>query len=584
MAEAIKVNNNNFEDYLVDQGYITKALYEKFKTQSLKSGESILNIIISENVIPSETLAKAQASFLNIPYISFEDKNIDPKILDLIPEETRNFYQLFAFERDGQNLKVAMLDPTNLSALEALEFFSRKEQFVIQLYVTDQNSYKKVLRQGQNVEKVVQTALADIAATEKKQRKAETTTGGEQPKLADLVQDAPISKIVDIILTNAIEGNASDIHVEPEDDKLQIRFRQDGILHVALELPRNVQNAIVSKIKILSNLKIDESRLPQDGRFHYETPNKQVDLRVSILPNVNGEKVVMRILDKSTKAPTLEQLGFRGKALQWVLGHMKDTHGIFLITGPTGSGKSTTLYSLLSMLNKPTVNIITLEDPVEYFIPGVNQTQVNADIGLTFASGLRSILRQDPNIIMVGEIRDKETAELAVQAALTGHLVFSTLHTNGAIGALPRLIDMGMEPFLLSASINLVAAQRLTRKICPDCKKEGKLTPEMAKEFTEDLKNVTKEELGDVDLTKMKVYEGAGCPKCGGTGYKGRLAIVEVFEVNPKIQDLVGKKSSPTEIFEEASKNGMITMKQDGIIKVLQGLTSYAEVVRVTTE
>ena len=581
MAEATKTINN-FEEYLVAQGYITQEQYTQLKTDSLKNGESVQALILSQHLVPSENLAKAQASFLNIPYISFQDKKVDPKILELVPEETAGFYKFFPFEKDGQNVKIATLDPTNISALEALEFFSRKEGWVIQLYVTDEDSYKKVLRQGQNVEKVVQTALADIAATEKKAKKDVRVV--DQSQLQQLVQDAPISKIVDIILTNAIESNSSDIHIEPEDDKLRIRFRQDGILHIALELPSNVQSAIVSKIKILSNLKIDESRLPQDGRFHYETENRQVDLRVSILPNVNGEKVVMRILDKSTKAPTLEQLGFRGKALQWVLVHMKDTHGIFLITGPTGSGKSTTLYSMLTMLNKQTVNIITLEDPVEYFIPGVNQTQVNADIGLTFASGLRSILRQDPNIIMVGEIRDKETAELAVQAALTGHLVLSTLHTNGAIGALPRLIDMGMEPFLLSASINVVAAQRLTRKICPDCKKEAKLTPEMQKEFTEDLKNVTKEELEGLDLTKMKIWEGGGCAKCGGTGYKGRLAIVEVFEVTPKIQDLVLKHASPAEIFEEAQKNGMITMKQDGIIKVLQGLTTYSEVMRVTTE
>lgn len=579
MPEAIKTDS--FENYLIEKGFITQALYDKLKAQSIQSNQSVLSVITSQRVIPGETLAKAKAAFLNIPFISFADKKVDPKILNLIPEETYIFYKFFAFEHEGNNLKVAITDPTNISALEALEFFSKKLGYVIQLYVTDDDSFNKVTRQGKDVEKVVGEALANIEETEKIQQKADKT---EKPQLQELIQDAPISKIVDVILTNAIDGNASDIHMEPGDKSFRVRYRQDGILHVALELPKAVQTAVVSKIKILSNLKIDESRLPQDGRFHYETASKSVDLRVSILPNVNGEKVVMRILDKSTKAPTLEQLGFRGKGLYWILENMKNTHGIFLITGPTGSGKSTTLYSLLTMINTNLVNIITLEDPVEYFIPGVNQTQINPEIGLTFAAGLRSILRQDPNIIMVGEIRDKETAELAVQAALTGHLVFSTLHTNDAIGALPRLIDMGMEPFLLSASINVIEAQRLCRKICADCKHEVPLLDEIKKEFTEALKGVSEQELDGLDLKNMKTYEGKGCEKCGDTGYKGRVAIIEVLEVDDIIQNLVLSKSSPLDIGKEAAKMGMITLKQDGIIKVLKGVTTYSEVVRVTSE
>ncbi len=341
-----------------------------------------------------------------------------------------------------------MVDPTDIQALEALEFFSKKQGLSIELYATDQVNFDRVVHPSGNVTKLVGEALANIAQNEKQEQDKRETTDQQKAQVQQLIQeDAPISKIVDVILTNAINGNASDIHIEPEDNLVRVRYRVDGILHNTLELPKSVQSAVISKIKILSNLKIDETRLPQDGRFHFETEQKKVDLRVSILPNVNGEKIVMRILDKSTKVPTLEQLGFRSKSLEWTLDNIKKTHGIFLITGPTGSGKSTTLYSLLSMLNTTEVNIITLEDPVEYFMDGVNQTQINPDIGLTFASGLRSILRQDPNIIMVGEIRDKETAELAVQAALTGHLVFSTLHTNDAIGALPRLMDMEIEPF-----------------------------------------------------------------------------------------------------------------------------------------
>ncbi len=579
MAE--NIGADNFEKFLVAQGYITQALYDKLKAQSVEKKTSVVALITSQKMLTSEALAKAKAAFLNIPFVSFAEKKVDPKFLELIPEDTYLFYKFFAFEKIGDSLKVAITDPTNISALEALEFFSKKQGYTIQLFVTDDDSFNKVAGHGKNVTKIVGEALEDIEETEKKQKK---TSDKEKPKLQDLIQDAPISKIVDVILTNAIDSNASDIHIEPTDKNVRIRYRQDGILHVALELPRNVQNAVVSKIKILSNLKIDESRLPQDGRFHYETESKTVDLRVSILPNVSGEKVVMRILDKTTKVPTLEQLGFRGKALQWTLENLKKTHGIFLVTGPTGSGKSTTLYAVLSMLNNNLVNIITLEDPVEYFMEGVNQTQINTEIGLTFSAGLRSILRQDPNIIMVGEIRDKETAELAVHAALTGHLVFSTLHTNDAIGALPRLIDMGIEPFLLAASINAVAAQRLTRKICENCKKEIPVPEEVKKEFREMLQGVSKEELGDIDLDKPKMYQGQGCEKCNTTGYKGRIAIMEELPVTDEIQNLVLSKASPVDMFAVAQKMGMITMKQDGIIKVLRGVTTFEEVVRVTSE
>lgn len=582
MAEAVKTEN--FESFLVENGFITQALYAKLQAESAKTGQSIEKLISAEKILNGETLAKAKAAFLNIPYVSFEDKEIPREIIDLIPEETYNFYRLFAFELNGNSLKVAMVDPTNIQALEALEFLSKKQGYNIQLYATDEANFNRVMRKQQDITQVVGAALADIKQTEDKEKKDKQRTVVDVSKLQDLVQDAPISKIVDIILTNAIDGDASDIHIEPTDKDLRVRYRIDGILHEVMTLPHNVQSAVISKIKILSNLKIDETRLPQDGRFHYETTQKQVDLRVSILPNVNGEKVVMRILDKSTQVPTLEQLGFRGKALQWTLENIKKTHGIFLITGPTGSGKSTTLYSLLSMLNSEKVNIITLEDPVEYYMDGVNQTQINPDIGLTFASGLRSILRQDPNIIMVGEIRDKETAELAVQAALTGHLVFSTLHTNNAIGALPRLIDMDIEPFLLVASINVVGAQRLCRKICPDCKAEVPLPPEIREKFTSELANINKEELGDIDMKAMKVYAGKGCKKCGDTGYRGRVAIVEVLPVDTKIQNLVLSKANPVEILEEAQKLGMVTMQQDGIIKVLLGVTTFEEVIRVTSE
>jgi type IV pilus assembly protein PilB len=583
MVQGLKTQE--FENFLVDHGFVTQAIYDSAKKQAATNGGSVLDLLVAQKIITTEALAQANAAFLNIPFISFTDKKVDAEVLDIIPEDTVHFYRFFAFERESQNIKVAVVDPTNLQALEALEFFAKKMGYSVKIYVTDETSFSKITNKQQNIKKVVGEALANIEQ-QKKEEEDKNKVADEQARsaLQQNIEDAPISKIVDVILSNAINGRASDIHIEPTEKEVRVRYRLDGILHVSLVLPKTVQNAVVSKIKILSNLKIDESRLPQDGRFHYETESRAVDLRVSVLPNINGEKIVMRILDKTTKVPTLEDLGFRGKALEWTNENIKKTHGIFLITGPTGSGKSTTLYSVLSLLNDPKVNIVTLEDPVEYFMEGVNQTQVNSEIGFTFATGLRSILRQDPNVVMVGEIRDKETAELAVQAALTGHLVFSTLHTNNSVGALPRLMDMGIEPFLLIASINAVGAQRLTRKICADCKKQIEMPEMIHKEVLEVLQGVSETELEGVDLKNLTFYKGEGCEKCGHTGYKGRVAIVELLPVIPKIQNLVLNHSSPADIYTESLKMGMITMRQDGVLKVLKGLTTYEEVARVTSE
>jgi type IV pilus assembly protein PilB len=357
------------------------------------------------------------------------------------------------------------------------------------------------------------------------------------------------------------------------------------VLHSSLILPKTIHPAVISRVKILSNLKIDEQRLPQDGRFHINLDGKPIDFRVSTFPTVIGEKIVLRILDKSTGAPTLEELGVFGRQLNLVLDSIKKPHGMFLVTGPTGSGKSTTLYSILSMLNKPGVNIVTLEDPVEYFMDGVNQAQIRPEINLTFASGLRSILRQDPNIIMVGEIRDRETAELAVNSALTGHLVFSTLHTNSAIGAIPRLIDMGIEPFLLTASLNLLAAQRLVRKVCDKCRVEQKPAPGITEVIKAELAKVPKEDLEGIDIDKPAVFVGKGCSVCGNSGYKGRIGIYEVVDISKSMQDLINSRTPAVKIQDYAtSKEGMLLMKQDGIIKALKGYTTVEEVIRVTKD
>ncbi len=569
-----------FEKFLVDNGFVKAQVAAEIQAMQQQTGQDFGQLLVAQKALEEEDLAKARAAFFNIPYVDLRQTQVPASVLSLIPQESVNFYNFVPFELSGRGLKVAITDPANLSALEALEFLGQKQNFQVQLYLASETSVGVVIGKKQNLKKVVGEALKDIQTKEDVRKPAEE----KKETKSVVLEEAPIIKIVEVILTNAIEANASDIHIEPSEKDVRVRYRIDGILHTSLMLPKSVHQAIMTRIKILSNLKIDESRLPQDGRFHMDVGKKSVDLRVSILPLIYGEKIVMRILDKTGSVPTLEQLGFRGRALTWVKDNIKKTHGIFLITGPTGSGKSTTLYAILSILNTTAVNIVTLEDPVEYFIEGVNQSQINSDIGMTFAAGLRSILRQDPNIVMVGEIRDKETAELAVQAALTGHLVFSTLHTNNAIGAMARLMDMGVEAFLLAASVNVVAAQRLVRKICPNCVKPTELTKIVEDEIRKQLVGVPDDYLEGLDTKNLKISKGEGCDKCGHTGYKGREGIYEVLPCTPEIQDLVLAHASSGKIYEEARKLGMITMKQDGILKILRGETTMDEIIRVTTE
>jgi len=573
----------SFEQFLLTKGLIKPLVLTELEALSKQTGQSFAQLLVTQKILEEEDVAKDRAAFFNIPYVDLRQSQISPLVLGLIPKESINFYHFIPFELTAEKtLKVAITDPTNLAALEALEFLGQKQSFQVQLYLASETSIDIAIGKRQNLKRVVGEALKDI------QTKEDTTGKNPQQQLKQsapqVIEEAPIIKIVEVILSNAIEGNASDIHIEPSEKDVRVRYRIDGILHTSLMLPKSVHAAIITRIKILSNLKIDESRLPQDGRFHMEVGKKSVDLRVSILPLIYGEKIVMRILDKTGSVPTLDQLGIRGRALTWVQENIKKTHGIFLITGPTGSGKSTTLYAILSILNTASVNIITLEDPVEYFLEGVNQSQINQDIGLTFASGLRSILRQDPNVVMVGEIRDKETAEIAVHAALTGHLLFSTLHTNNSIGAMPRMIDMGIEPFLLVASVNVVMAQRLVRKICPNCKKEVPLTKPFEEEIIKNLSSVPEEYFVGFDRDNFKIYKGEGCEKCGHTGYQGRFGIFEVLPSTTEIQELVQNKASAHKIYEASLKIGMITMKQDGMIKILRGETTMEEVVRVTTE
>lgn len=583
-----------FVEFLLDHGFLNETSHEKLVQKlsakfGTKSGDTtpqeIADLILDQKLLQEEDVAKARAAFLNLPYVDLRSTKIAKEVLVIIPEESRQFYKMAPFELENNNLKVAMEDPSNIQALEALEFLGQKANYQVHIYLASSTSISTAAKDSKSISSVVGKALQDIQKTEEidQAMKLGTNPTSKQTGMA-IADDAPIIKIVDVILSNAIEASASDIHIEPSETDVRVRYRIDGILHTSLRLPRTVLAAIVSRIKILSNLKIEEQRLPQDGRFHAEFGKSSVDLRVSTLPLMHGEKIVMRILDKTTSVPTLDQLGLRGKGLDWVLENIKKTHGVFLITGPTGSGKSTTLYSILSLRNTNDVNIVTLEDPVEYFMEGVNQSQINPDIGLTFASGLRSILRQDPNIVMVGEIRDEETVELAVHAALTGHLVFSTLHTNNAVGAIPRLSNMGIEQFLLSASVNLIMAQRLVRKLCEKCKKPVALSPMLQKEIDEALATVPKDYLEGVDLKKLTTFKAVGCKECGNIGYKGRMGIFEVWPMDGALEELIFSKEPAHKIYEEALKSGVISMKQDGLIKVARGETTMDEIIRVTTE
>jgi type IV pilus assembly protein PilB len=573
----------SFENFLLEKGFISNEALVQARSESLTSHKNLFDFLVSEKYISEEELTQARGLFFNLPYVDLRNKKLTKEVVETVQKDTMMNYKFVPFEIEHGTLKVALTDPTNLAALGALEFLSQKNHLQLELYITSYTSFQSVFRKSENLTKEVRQALTEVVEKEQEEKKKSVKV---ETKIEEkIVEEAPISKIVDVILRHAIEGRASDIHIEPSEEDLRVRYRIDGILHSSLILPKTVHSAIVSRVKILSNLKIDEQRLPQDGRFHINLEGKPIDFRVSTFPTVIGEKVVLRILDKSTGAPTLDELGIMGKQLEIVQDAIKKPHGMFLVTGPTGSGKSTTLYAILSMLNKPGVNIVTLEDPVEYFIDGVNQAQIRPEIGLTFASGLRSILRQDPNIIMVGEVRDKETAELAVNSALTGHLVFSTLHTNSAIGAIPRLIDMGIEPFLLTASLNVLAAQRLVRKVCDKCKIETKPSQSIKETLAKELATVAPEELKDFDLKNPTLYMGRGCPVCDNTGFKGRIGIYEVVSISKPIQELINTRTPAIKIEEYATtKEGMLLMRQDGMVKALKGLTTVEEVIRVTKD
>ena len=557
-------------DQLVKNQQITETEANQFEVASLQKNLSIIDYLYQFSRLSRIEIVKARAEIEQIPFVNLDKTPIDSQAVGLISESINRRYEIIPYRFDPKEsaIYIGTKDPFDTSIIDFLEKKTGKK---VILTLADKEQILKMidLSYSQGLSPEVRDALKEYAPETKDTQISSIS-----------LQQAPIAKIISTILDFSIKGRASDIHIEPEENRTKVRYRIDGILQEKLSLPKTIHEALISRIKILSELKIDEKRIPQDGRFTFRSQNEEVDLRVSTLPTVFGEKVVMRLLKKTGGIPSLAELGFGGPQLKELEDAIAKPYGIILITGPTGSGKTTTLYSILSRLNKPTVNIVTVEDPVEYQIAGINQVQINVQAGLTFATGLRAFLRQDPNIILVGEVRDKETTQLAIQAALTGHLVFSTLHTNNAATAIPRLIDLGAESFLIASVLTAILGQRIARKICPYCKVSYPASAEVAaniKSVLGPLFQINKKfETSPVTLSK-----GKGCPECNQTGYLGRIAIFEILKVTAAINQHILRQDSAEIIEETAKKEGFIRMIEDGYLKVLDGVTTMEEVLRV---
>jgi len=585
------------EDNLVKEKVIEQKKLDELRKKAEEEKTPLLGLLVSSGAVTDEVLTKTVAEVSKVPYVNLTTAHVDPKILDLLPQDVAERYMAVPLGEMQNRLVVAMLDADNV---QAVDFLANKIGRPLKVYAASEAGIRQVLHQYQT--NISQKVVGEISAIGTSQAEIEqnvrqqtmAASDGASKNIKTIVQDSPISKALSTILEYAAKNHASDVHIEPLQNSLRIRCRVDGILREILNLPKTTEPPLVSRIKILSNLKIDEHRIPQDGEFSIQVGDHAIDLRIAISPVVWGEQVVIRLLDKSGTSLKLEDMGYVGRALRTIRDGIKSTSGMVLTSGPTGSGKSTSLYSLLQEVKSDAINIVTLEDPVEYKMDGINQIQVNADVGLTFANGMRSILRQDPNIIMVGEIRDRETAELAVQASLTGHLVFSTLHTNSAAGILPRLLDMNIEPFLIASTVNTVIGQRLVRRIGPN--KEtyqsdkveteaikatiGHLLPEKEEDREKVAKDLGYETLPLRDQKAYTLTKGVESPGAPG-GYKGRMGIYEVFHITEKVQDLILKRATSAEIQKVAQEQGMITMRQDGYLKALAGHTTLTEVNRV---
>ena len=581
------ISDTHLKSFLADAGLVSAKDFDAADKEAKESGKPVGDILIAKSVIGEDELRRTYAYILGIPFVSLLGSTIKYDVLSLIPEPVARRNNIIAFSKKGEELEVAMLDTDDLAAID---FIKKKTRLKILPRLTDAASIKAALKQYQQE---LKDNLGDVIQRETEALKTAAVAAGSVVKEEDLRQMAeavPAVRIVDTLLRHANAQGASDIHIEPLEDSLLIRYRIDGILHDAMQLPKTAAQAITARVKVLANMRLDEHRLPQDGRFGAEAAGEKISFRVSVLPTYYGEKIVMRLLRDSISGFTLESIGFHGVGLERMHDAMRKTTGMILTTGPTGAGKSTTLYTLLDIINTPDVNISTVEDPIEYQMPRVNQTQVRPEIGFTFANGLRSLVRQDPDIIMVGEIRDKETAALAVNAALTGHLVLSTLHTNSAAAAPARLLDMGIEPFLLVSTLRVVIGQRLVRRLCAE-KEEHKLTrdeeAQLGRQMDSEavLKTLKEEKAVDKDVSWKNIpfYTPKATGTCP-TGYGGRVGIYEVLPLTSTIKDLVMAHGTADAVESQARKEGMLTMAEDGIFKAAQGMTSIEEVLRVITE
>lgn len=592
----MRISDITIEELLERSGVATAEQVEVLKEEASRSRRPLQDLVIQNGLIDEKTLTQNFATYAQIPFVEIDPKDIPADVLNKIPERIARQYNAVLFKIDPDGLMhLAMDDPDDV---QAVDFIKKEIGDNIKIYITTRNNILACL---ENYRGDVDKELREVIDIQRED------TGEKQTVTeADVSEDSPIAQTVNLLLEYAIRSGASDVHIEPREGFVQVRYRIDGVLKEVNRLPRNVLGALVSRIKILSNLKIDERRVPQDGRFKIKVTGKQYALRVSTLPVTDGEKIVMRILDESNQAVTLSDLGFWGRSLEVITTALTEPNGMILITGPTGSGKSTTLFSVLTSLNTPDVNISTIEDPVEYKISGVNQTQTNSKAGMTFANGLRALLRQDPNIIMVGEIRDSETANLAIQAALTGHLVFSTLHTNNAATSLPRLLDMGIEPFLIASTVRAVVGQRLVRKLCTNCRQHYQPPKEeidailrlfnLQENSLATLHELEKQAAaqhvgGDIQLSTSDsaistLWRASpdGCDECNGTGYKGRIGIYEALQNSVPVQKLIINNATSTQIQDQAISEKMVTMQLDGLVKALRADTTIEEVLRVTKD
>lgn len=589
----MKIQDDKLYDFLRDSDRVRKgdldAAIESAAEKKISLGEELL----ARELVQDTELRKIYSLMLGIPFVNLEKNAIPVEVLQIVPAPIAKRYSIVAFEKTGEELKVAMLNPDDL---QTIDFIQKKTGLRIVPCLTSKESIREILKQ---YEKSLQAEFGDIIDKDAESISASAKSEQEEDgidaeSLQRAAEDIPVVRIVDTLLKHAVLQQASDIHIEPLEKEVVVRYRIDGVLHDAMRLPRTAHQGIVARIKVLSNLKLDEHRLPQDGRFKIETEGYKISFRVSVLPIFDGEKIVMRLLDESAKGLTLEKIGFEGRDLEVMHRQVKKPNGMILVTGPTGSGKTTTLYTVVDILNTPEVNISTVEDPVEYRMQRINQTQVVSKIGMTFAAALRSLLRQDPDIIMVGEIRDSETMEIALHAAMTGHLVLSTLHTNGAVPTIPRMLDMGAEPFLVASTLNVIVAQRLVRRLCGDCREAYTLTDELLETLRDNFSlddmlavlqsSSLAKEKNIRDWKDISFYRSKGCARCGNEGYRGRNGIFEVLEVTDAIRQLVAKNATTEELEKTARAEGMHAMIEDGMIKASLGVTSIEEVLRVTRE